>query len=157
MNVDRLLGELESVRKTGRGWMALCPAHEDSSRSLSIAEGDDGRVLLNCFAGCTTDKVCAALGIRIADLFPGDRGPAPNGWQPKTPEERQAAENRRLRRKILAVELEQRRTLGALTHAVNVLAVCLQQDAAAVLDRIWLTAVEQLDREAANAAEAVIG
>jgi len=153
VTVDKFLDELEQVRKTARGWMALCPAHEDSSRSLSIAEGDDGRVLLNCFAGCTTNRICAALGLRIADLF-GETDPYANSWQPKTREERQAAENRRLRRNILAVELEQRRTLRALSHAVLVLAAILEEDDAVVLDRVWNVALEELDREAADAAAA---
>lgn len=154
MTVDEFIAGLDKVQKTARGWMSLCPAHEDSARSLSIAEGDDGRVLVNCFAGCTTDKVCAALGLRIADLFPGDRDLYSNSWQPRTPEERQAAENRKLRRRILAVELEQRRTLAALGHAANVLAVCLEEDPDVVLDRVWRVALANLDREASAAADA---
>jgi putative DNA primase/helicase len=82
VNVDEILGQLERVRKNKRGWMALCPAHEDSDPSLSIAEGDDGRVLLRCFAGCPTDRVCASLGIKISDLFP-DRGDRRyDNWRP---------------------------------------------------------------------------
>lgn len=154
MNADEILRLLENVKPTRRGWMSLCPAHEDQARSLSIAEGDDGRVLVNCFAGCTTDKVCAALGLRIADLFSGDPDLYSNSWQPRTPEERQVAENRKLRRRILAVELEQKRTLAALRHAANVLAVCLEEDPDAVLDRVWRVALANLDREASAAADA---
>jgi predicted acylesterase/phospholipase RssA len=28
----------------------------------------DGRILVNCFAGCSIDAICAALGISVADL-----------------------------------------------------------------------------------------
>ena len=70
--IDRLLEHLDGVRRSGRGWTARCPAHNDKTPSLSIAEGDDGRVLLNCFAGCETSSVIAALGLELADLFAED-------------------------------------------------------------------------------------
>lgn len=38
--------------RTGRGWAAKCPCHNDRRASLSITEGEDGRLLMNCFAGC---------------------------------------------------------------------------------------------------------
>lgn len=72
--VDLLLARLESAgmkpRKSGRGWLARCPAHEDRSASLSLGEGRDGRALLRCFAGCEMGDVVAALGLEVADLFP---------------------------------------------------------------------------------------
>lgn len=52
--------------------MAKCPAHEDSSPSLSIATGRDGRVLLNCFGGCALADVLKALGLSMRDLFAGE-------------------------------------------------------------------------------------
>ncbi len=67
-----------SARRNGSGWMARCPAHEDAKASLSIGAGDDGRVLLKCFAGCTTEAIVAAIGLTMADLFPeGERGARP--------------------------------------------------------------------------------
>ena len=53
MEVPSILTKLEHVRKTGGGWQARCPAHEDRQASLSVSTGDDGRVLLHCHAGCT--------------------------------------------------------------------------------------------------------
>lgn len=58
------------ARPSGRGWQARCPAHDDRRPSLHIAEGDGGKVLLNCFADCTFDEVCAAMGVRPEQLFP---------------------------------------------------------------------------------------
>ncbi len=48
-------------------WQAHCPAHDDAEPSLSVTESD-GRILVNCFAGCTVDAICAALGITTKDL-----------------------------------------------------------------------------------------
>ena len=65
-----LLDRLECVRKSGRGWIARCPAHGDKRPSLSLAEGDDGRVLLHCFGGCSAASVVHAVGLTLGDLFP---------------------------------------------------------------------------------------
>lgn len=69
-SVDVILGRLDCVRRSGRGWIAKCPAHADRSPSLSIAEGDEGRTLVRCFAGCDVTDVLAALGLDLKDLFP---------------------------------------------------------------------------------------
>lgn len=60
----------QELVESGSGWMACCPAHKDRNPSLSVSEGNDGRVLLNCFAGCSTESVLAALGLTASDLFP---------------------------------------------------------------------------------------
>jgi putative DNA primase/helicase len=52
------------ARRAGAAWMALCPAHEDREPSLSIANGDDGKVLLHCHAGCEQLRVIGALRAR---------------------------------------------------------------------------------------------
>jgi hypothetical protein len=67
---------LVQARRAGAGrWLARCPAHDDRNPSLSIGTGQDGRVLLRCFAGCATSNILAAVGLRFSDLFP-DRAPA---------------------------------------------------------------------------------
>lgn len=40
---------------------AHCPVHDDRSPSLSVADGDTGRLLVNCHAGCDPLAVLAAL------------------------------------------------------------------------------------------------
>src|SRR5215210_3258544 len=67
--VDLVLDRLEGVKQRGEGYQALCPAHHDRQPSLSVAEGKDGRALLNCFAGCETEDVIEALGLEMKDLF----------------------------------------------------------------------------------------
>ena len=51
------------ARQTGPGkWIARCPAHDDNNPSLSIGEGDNGRLLLYCHAGCSFEDIRKALG-----------------------------------------------------------------------------------------------
>ena len=86
--VELLLSKLERVKERAGKFIALCPAHYDKNPSLSVAEGDDGRVLLNCFAGCSSKDVCASLGLTFSDLFPaplhGD-GRQQREWRPQSP------------------------------------------------------------------------
>jgi hypothetical protein len=64
--------ELLQARPIGAGrWAARCPAHQDRSPSLSVREGDDGRVLVHCFAGCPLTDILAKVGLSIRDLFAG--------------------------------------------------------------------------------------
>jgi putative DNA primase/helicase len=68
--IETLLGRLPDARKSGNGWSARCPAHEDRKASLSVSETDDGIVLLKCHAGCDTDQIVEAIGLKLRDLFP---------------------------------------------------------------------------------------
>lgn len=70
MKIDDLLGRLEGVKRTGSGYTAKCTAHEDRKNSLGIATGEDGRILLNCYAGCRPEDIVAALGLTMRDLMP---------------------------------------------------------------------------------------
>jgi hypothetical protein len=47
-------------KKVGRGYMALCPAHDDHTPSLSIIDSDD-EVLVHCHAGCSQEAVIQVL------------------------------------------------------------------------------------------------
>jgi hypothetical protein len=73
--LSQLLQRLELVKKSGSGFSARCPVHDDHSPSLSIKEGDDGRVLVHCHAGCPPQEVVAALGLTMPDLFPANGKP----------------------------------------------------------------------------------
>jgi hypothetical protein len=68
--LELLLSKLPGAKKSGSGWSARCPAHDDRHASLSVSTGDDGRVLLHCHASCDTAAIVAALGLGLADLFP---------------------------------------------------------------------------------------
>ncbi|CAB4970125.1 MAG: hypothetical protein F2840_16385 [Actinobacteria bacterium] len=72
-------------RCSGRNWQ--CPAHADGSPSLSLSEGNDGAVLVHCFAGCTVHQVMHALGLDLGRLFePHVYSPeSVLGWQLRKP------------------------------------------------------------------------
>jgi 5S rRNA maturation endonuclease (ribonuclease M5) len=71
MNAIDPFRQRKGFRQTGKNqYEACCPGHEDKRASLSISIGDDGRVLLNCKAGCKTADIVAALGLSMRDLFP---------------------------------------------------------------------------------------
>ena len=69
MNFAEILARFPDAKKSGNGWTAKCPVHDDRTPSLSISEGDDGRTLLNCFVGCDPKDICAKLGLKMSDLF----------------------------------------------------------------------------------------
>lgn len=57
------------TRQLGGRWhgaygTARCPAHEDKRPSLSLRDGDGGRLLLHCFAGCDYRDIIAAFELR---------------------------------------------------------------------------------------------
>lgn len=69
--IARLLG----ARRSGAGWIARCPAHEDRTPSLSIGVSSSGKLLLHCFAGCAFADIIAALpeGANMAHEFEQSR------------------------------------------------------------------------------------
>jgi hypothetical protein len=62
MSAADLARQLQAKR-AGSGWQARCPAHDDHRASLSIGEGEGGRLLLKCFAGCDFASIIKAAGI----------------------------------------------------------------------------------------------
>jgi hypothetical protein len=78
VTLDELSDRLNGVRDTARGLSARCPAHDDRQNSLSLATGDDGRVLLNCFAQCRPEAIVRAIGLELRDLFQSARAVQPS-------------------------------------------------------------------------------
>jgi putative DNA primase/helicase len=93
----RKLANALGAKRCGRGWSARCPGHNDRTPSLSISEGDGGKVLFHCHAGCDQNTVIEAL--RRQGLWPEPeekkRGRRTNGnddearvehtWRPMIP------------------------------------------------------------------------
>ena len=77
MNLDETLAALERAtgyrpRPSGTGYQAKCPAHDDRNPSLSIREGDGGKVLLKCHAGCDWKDVRDRLGMDNGQASKGE-------------------------------------------------------------------------------------
>jgi hypothetical protein len=76
---ELLLSRLPNARRNGKGWLVRCPAHEDRRPSLSIAEGDDGRALVKCHAGCPLESIMAAVGLGVIVKIKSPRKAVRNG------------------------------------------------------------------------------
>jgi hypothetical protein len=71
---DHVFRRLKGVVSSGKGgWYAFCPAHDDKhGRSLSLAIGREGRLLVRCHAGagCPTASILGEIGLNHSDLYP---------------------------------------------------------------------------------------
>lgn len=48
--------------RLGEGqWKSLCPAHNDSTPSMTITDGKSGKILVRCHKGCSGDDIIKAL------------------------------------------------------------------------------------------------
>lgn len=64
--ICQYLDQLGSAR-VGQMWQ--CPAHVDPSPSLSIGKGQNGCVLMHCFAGCPNAEILAKLHLEPSAFF----------------------------------------------------------------------------------------
>ena len=67
------------AKRSGKGWQARCPAHDDRNPSLSLAAGSGGTVFLYCHRGCSHEAVLNAL--RDRGLWPERRFRSPRPEQ----------------------------------------------------------------------------
>lgn len=107
MNAERIAAAL-SGRRSASSWSARCPVHDDRQPSLSIADGEEGRVLVHCFAGCDARDVIAALKAR--GLWSADH---PRSLTPMRMKSRQTAEPDKRAMKIWSEGFEAIGTLVA--------------------------------------------
>jgi hypothetical protein len=56
----------------GEKTMVLCPAHDDSTPSLSVAPGETQPVLFNCHAGCKPEDIIGAGGLDWSQVMVPD-------------------------------------------------------------------------------------
>jgi hypothetical protein len=78
LTLDAILPHLRTKRISKRNGerhvLVCCPAHDDSTPSLSLTEKADGTLLWKCFAGCSQDAVREALE-RLAGIQPATARP----------------------------------------------------------------------------------
>ena len=75
MRVEELVELLGGGKQSGDQYTVCCPVHDDRKPSLSVREEADGKVLVHCFNGCDTNKIMAAVGLTMSDLFNDDNPP----------------------------------------------------------------------------------
>ena len=96
--INNLLDRLDGVRQCGDSYRAECPAHDGQNpTALKVSVGDDGRLLLHCFHGCSALDVVHALGLELSDLF------EQRLMHNVPPEEQKQIGARVLRRRVLGV------------------------------------------------------
>ena len=71
MKIEDFLSRLQKVKKTGsNNWIACCPSHDDKSPSMTVGVGDNGGIVLHCFAMCSAADVVGSLGLELHELMP---------------------------------------------------------------------------------------
>lgn len=82
MSLDAVVNAA-SAKKIGGAFMAKCPVHDDTTASVSIDEGHDGRVVVFCHScgKSATEAIVEAWGLTLGDLCGSDRQfmPGANG------------------------------------------------------------------------------
>lgn len=69
MELQDIISHFHSPKPNGNNsYMVTCPCHNDNTQSLCISE-DNGKILLNCFAGCRSEDITKAIGLSMRDLF----------------------------------------------------------------------------------------
>lgn len=73
-DIELLLSRLQGVKKIKGSdkWVALCPAHNDKTPSLSIRQLEDSRILINCWSGCGAINVLESIDMTFQHLMPDD-------------------------------------------------------------------------------------
>ena len=87
VNAESLTKALQG-RWNGSSGVARCPGHDDKTPSLSISDGENGRLLVRCHAGCEQDRVIDTL--RVLGLWPETSRPAVNSPRPTKAKPRSA-------------------------------------------------------------------
>jgi hypothetical protein len=82
-NFEDVLDRLNVASRNSEKAMSFCPAHDDrNSPSLSL-KAQDGKLLLNCFAGCCPEDIVSKIGLGMKDLF--SEGGGGSSIPPNTP------------------------------------------------------------------------
>jgi hypothetical protein len=144
MTAEQIAAVFHARRIGDARWVAKCPAHPDRSPSLSIGTGRDGRVLLNCFAGCAVTAILSVVGLKLRDLFPGPPPSQAEARRSAVLKQRLEQERRDNRLKRIAVSEQARQW----NQAVNVIGarLAVTSDDAGDGERLTRLFHESLDK-----------
>lgn len=65
---ENILSHYEVKKISGNNAQCVCPCHDDKQASLSISMGNKG-ILFRCFAGCDTEDILSAKGLKLKNTF----------------------------------------------------------------------------------------
>lgn len=71
LTVNELVSMIPGTHRKNGGknsFQCCCPAHRDKEASLTVSEGDKGKPVLFCHAGCKTEDILGAIGLTLADI-----------------------------------------------------------------------------------------
>ena len=69
LNIRQIIPRFQQPKPNGyNSYMVKCPCHNDHTQSLCITE-KNGKILMNCFAGCRIEDIARATGLEMKDLF----------------------------------------------------------------------------------------
>lgn len=81
--LNDIVSRFQNPKPNGsNSFMVRCPCHNDSTQSLCISE-DNGKILINCFAGCKSEDIIKAAGLSMRDLFQAPQ----QSYRPPKPEQ----------------------------------------------------------------------
>lgn len=60
-NAEAIAQDCGKPKKTGKGWMACCPNHDDHNPSMFIFDGNKGVPVWSCKAGCDQGELTAKM------------------------------------------------------------------------------------------------
>ena len=63
-SAEEIAYQLGKRKQQGKDWLCCCPAHDDKNPSLSLRDGDDGKLIVHCYTGCSFQEVFKALDRR---------------------------------------------------------------------------------------------
>jgi hypothetical protein len=61
MTAEQTARAFGGAARNGRGWVARCCCHEDRRPSLSLCDGDNGELIVHCFANCDYRDILVEL------------------------------------------------------------------------------------------------
>ncbi len=126
--VKEVVERFQGVVTTPSGWKCLCPVPShgggkgDSSPSLRLTIGQNGKVLVNCRVGCSYKDVLLAAGLEEKELFAqdGDLPAKPLTVKPLEPSDAEAKHRDTVYRKLLQkLELSNEHRLGLLARGLS--------------------------------------
>lgn len=70
MNKEEILSHFKQVKKYGKGYTCLCPAHDDHKPSCSITFNEEW-ANIHCFVGCEKEDILLHAGLTKKDMYMG--------------------------------------------------------------------------------------